>query len=86
VAQVLGAAYMDSWRLMNINQDAIDLAAEALMAQGELVGDEVEGLLGSVGLRMFNEADAWPPALPKIPRLDDEERPERERERRDRTA
>jgi ATP-dependent Zn protease len=76
VAQVLGAAYIDSWRLMNVNQEAIDLAAEALMAQGELVGDEVEGLLSSVGLRMFDASDAWPPAMPKIPRLEDEERPE----------
>ena len=85
VAQVMGAAYVDAWRLMNVNQEAIDLAAEALIAQGELVGDEVEGLLSSVGLRMFTEADPWPPAMPKIPRLDqDEERrgdDERGRER-----
>src|SRR3989442_122879 len=50
VAQVLGAAYIDDWRVMNVNKEAIDLAAEALMAQGELVGDEIGGLLGSVGL------------------------------------
>jgi cell division protease FtsH len=85
VAQVLGAAYIDSWRLMNVNQESIDMAAEALMAQGELVGDEVEGLLGSVGLRMFDEADPWPPAMPKIARLDDDERPERD-DRRERPA
>jgi ATP-dependent Zn protease len=85
VAQALGAAYIDSWRLMNVNQEAIDNAAEALMAQGELVGDEVEGLLDSVGLRMFDEADAWPPAMPKIPRMDEEERPEGD-QRRERPA
>jgi cell division protease FtsH len=88
VAQVLGAAYIDSWRLVNVNQEAIDMGAEALMAQGELVGDEVEGLLSSVGLRMFNDTDAWPPAMPKIPRLDQEERPERSEgeDRRERPA
>ncbi len=86
VAQVMGAAYIDAWRLMNVNQEAIDLAAEALIAQGELVGDEVEGLLGSVGLRMFNEADAWPPAMPKIPNLDAEVGRDGEGPRRERTA
>jgi ATP-dependent Zn protease len=86
VGQVLGAAYIDSWRLMNVNQEAIDLAAEALMAQGELVGDEVEGLLGSVGLRMFNAADAWPPAMPKIPRIEDEDRRDDEQTRKARSA
>jgi ATP-dependent Zn protease len=86
VAQTMGAAYMDSWRLMNVNQEAIDLGADALIAQGELVGDEVEGLLGSVGLRMFNEADPWPPAMPKIPNLDAEERREGDTPAREKTA
>jgi len=86
VGQVLGAAYIDSWRLMNVNQEAIDLAAEALMAQGELVGDEVEGLLGSVGLRMFSAADAWPPAMPKIPRIEEEDRRDDEQPRKARSA
>jgi hypothetical protein len=86
VAQVMGAAYIDSWRLMNVNQEAIDQAADALIAQGELVGDEVEGLLGSVGLRMFNESDAWPPAMPKIPNLEAEERRESEGPRREKSA
>jgi ATP-dependent Zn protease len=86
VAQVMGAAYIDSWRLMNVNQEAIDQAADALIAQGELVGDEVEGLLSSVGLRMFNEADAWPPPMPKVPNLEAEERPEAEGPRREKTA
>jgi cell division protease FtsH len=86
VAQVMGAAYIDAWRLMNVNQEAIDSAAEALIAQGELVGDEVEGLLSSVGLRMFTEADAWPPAMPKVPRLDEEEPKEGEDRRKVRSA
>src|SRR5439155_114200 len=49
VSQLLGAAYIDDWRLMNVNKEAIDQAAEALAVQGELVGDEISGLLDSVG-------------------------------------
>jgi len=33
VAQLLGAAYIDDWRLMYVNKEAIDLAAEALMGR-----------------------------------------------------
>jgi ATP-dependent Zn protease len=67
VAQILGAAYIDDWRLMYINKEAIDLAAEALIAQNELMGDEIAGLLDSVGLRRPNEADPYPPEMPLIP-------------------
>ena len=67
VAQLLGAAYIDDWRLMNVNKEAIDLAAEALIAQGELVGDEISGLLDSVGLRAANESDPYPEELPRVP-------------------
>jgi hypothetical protein len=68
VAQILGAAYIDDWRLMNVNKEAIDQAAEALIAQGgELMGDEVTGLLDSVGLRAATPADAYPPDLPMVP-------------------
>ena len=67
VAQLLGAAYIDDWRLMNVNKDAIDQAAEALIVQGELVGDEISGLLDSVGLREPTAADPYPPELPAIP-------------------
>ena len=74
VAQVIGSAYMDCWRLMKANEEAIDLASDALIAQGELVGDEITGLLDSVGLRMHGDADPYPPALPKIPNLEAEER------------
>jgi len=60
IAQVLGSAYIDCWRVMYVNKGAIDLAAEALMAQGELVGDEIGGLLDSVGLREPDDGDPYP--------------------------
>ena len=67
VAQLLGHAYIDCWRLMNVNREAIDLAAEALIAQGELMGDEISGLLDSVGLREPTEADPYPEDVPALP-------------------
>ena len=70
IAQVLGAAYIDDWRVMNVNREAIDLAAEALMAQGELVGDEIGGLLDSVGLREPDESDPYPQEIPLPPVLE----------------
>ena len=70
VAQVLGSAYIDDWRVMQVNKEAIDLAAEALMAQGELVGDEIGGLLDSVGLREPTESDPYPQEIPLPPVLE----------------
>ena len=67
VAQLLGSAYIDDWRLMYVNKEAIDQAAEALIAQGELVGDEISGLLDSVGLRAPTAADPWPEDMPMVP-------------------
>jgi ATP-dependent Zn protease len=67
VAQVLGSAYIDCWRVMYVNKEAIDLAAEALMAQGELVGDEIGGLLDSVGLREPDSSDPYPEEMPLPP-------------------
>jgi len=68
VAQLLGSAYIDDWRLMNVNKDAIDQAAEALIKQGgELMGDEITGLLDSVGLRKPNESDPYPEDMPSVP-------------------
>ena len=67
VAQLLGSAYIDDWRLMYVNKEAIDLAAEALIAQGELMGDEIAGLLESVGLRQPTAADPYPEDLPSVP-------------------
>jgi hypothetical protein len=70
VAQVLGSAFIDDWRVMYVNKEAIDLAAEALMAQGELVGDEIGGLLDSVGLRAPNPSDPYPDEIPLPPVLE----------------
>jgi len=68
VAQLLGSAYIDDWRLMYVNKEAIDLAAESLIAQGgELMGDEISGLLGSVGLRPPTAADPYPEDMPSVP-------------------
>jgi ATP-dependent Zn protease len=67
VAQIMGAAYIDCWRVMYVNQEAIDLASEALIAQGELVGDEIAGLLDSVNLRFPNESDPYPEDMPAVP-------------------
>ncbi|HEV2476505.1 MAG TPA: AAA family ATPase [Candidatus Dormibacteraeota bacterium] len=70
VAQVLGAAFIDDWRVMYVNKEAIDQAAEALMAQGELVGDEIGGLLDSVGLREPDASDPYPSEIPLPPVLE----------------
>jgi ATP-dependent Zn protease len=67
VAQLLGSAYIDDWRLMQVNKDAIDQAAEALIAQGELMGDEISGLLDSVGMRAPVDSDPYPEDLPAVP-------------------
>jgi ATP-dependent Zn protease len=73
VAQTLGAAYIDCWRLMWVNRDAIDRAAEDLMKHGELVGDEIRTLLDSVGLRTPGPEDPYPDELPEMPATDAEE-------------
>ena len=70
IAQVLGSAFIDDWRVMYVNKEAFDLAAEALMAQGELVGDEIGGLLDSVGLRTPTEGDPYPQEIPLPPVLE----------------
>ena len=68
VAQILGSAYIDDWRLMYVNKDAIDQAAEGLLNQGgELMGDEISGLLESVGLRAPDASDPYPEELPSVP-------------------
>ena len=40
------------------------------MAQGELVGDEIGGLLDSVGLRAPTESDPYPDEIPALPNLE----------------
>ncbi|HEY1456351.1 MAG TPA: AAA family ATPase [Candidatus Dormibacteraeota bacterium] len=68
VAQIIGAAYIDDWRLMYVNKEAIDQVSEALLAQGgELMGDEISGLLDSVGLRMPNASDPYPEDSQLVP-------------------
>jgi ATP-dependent Zn protease len=72
-AEIMGAAYIDCWRLMYVNQEAIDQACEALIAQGELVGDEIKGLLDSVGLRFPDASDPYPEDFPSAPPSNAEE-------------
>ena len=68
VAQILGSAYIDCWRLMYVNKEGIDLASESLIAQGgDLMGNEITGLLDSVGLREPTAADPYPEAFPEVP-------------------
>ena len=68
VAQLLGSAYIDDWRLMYVNKQGIDLAVEALIAQGgDLMGNEITGLLDSVGLRTPTPADPYPEEFPEMP-------------------
>jgi ATP-dependent Zn protease len=72
VAQIMGAAFIDDWRLMYANREAIDEGAQALIAQGELMGNEVDGLLDSLGLRAVEESDPYPNAAQFVPSLDEE--------------
>lgn len=65
VAQILGKAYIDAYRLMYTNKDAIDVAAKTLISRGELVGDEIDVLLNSVGVIPAN-VNVFPPDIPKI--------------------
>ena len=68
VAQILGAAYIDCWRLMYVNKEGIDLVSESLIAQGgDLMGNEITGLLDSVGLREPAAADPYPEEFPELP-------------------
>ena len=49
-----------------------ECAAEALISQGELVGDEIAGVLDSVGMREPTASDPYPEDLPSVP----DERPQ----------
>jgi len=62
-AQILGSAYVDCWRLMVKNKDAIDRLAKVLVEKKELVGREIEDLLDTVHLIGPEPADAWPDFL-----------------------
>jgi ATP-dependent Zn protease len=63
VAQILGSAYVDCWRLMLKNKDAIDRLAHVLVERRELVGREIDELLDTVHLVGPEAADAWPDFL-----------------------
>ncbi len=43
------------------------ILGERLIAQGELMGNEISGLLDSVGMREPTAADPNPPELPMVP-------------------
>ncbi len=60
VAQILGIAYVDAWRLMTKNKEAIDHLARVLVEKQELVGKEIDDLLNTVTLAGPEHADAWP--------------------------
>jgi len=63
VAQILGSAYVDCWRLMLKNKAAIDSLASVLVEKRELVGKEIDELLDTVKLLGPETADAWPDFL-----------------------
>lgn len=63
VAQILGSGYVDCWRLMLKNKDAIDRLARVLIEKKELVGREIDELLDTVHLVGPEAADAWPDFL-----------------------
>jgi ATP-dependent Zn protease len=62
-AQILGTAYVDCWRLMLKNKEAIDSLAKVLVEKKELVGKEIDDLLDTVHLVGPEAADAWPDFL-----------------------
>ena len=67
VAQVMGKAYVDVWRLMKFNQEAIDKAATVLMLQQELIGSEVDELLNLVELKEPDDSfKEYPVDVPEI--------------------
>ena len=63
VAQVLGSGYVDVWRLMTRNREAIDHLAHVLVERQELVGNEVDDLLKSVDIVGPSGTEGWPDFL-----------------------
>jgi predicted amidophosphoribosyltransferase len=63
MAQLLGSAYVDAWRLMLNNKDAIDRLAHVLVEKKELVGREIDELLDTVQLVGPEHAAQWPDFL-----------------------
>jgi cell division protease FtsH len=66
IAQVLGKAWIDAWRLMKQNQKAIDKGAIILMEKQELIGAEVDELLDSIGLVPADKDTPYPEDAPKV--------------------
>ena len=64
VAQLLGQAYVTAYNLVRNNREPVERIADALVERRELHGDEVVGLLDSVGLRKpqidLLEPATWP--------------------------
>ncbi|MDQ6773360.1 MAG: AAA family ATPase [Candidatus Dormibacteraeota bacterium] len=67
VAQVMGAAYIDAWRLIFANRDAVERGAETLVERREMVGAEIELMLNGLDLRMFCERDPYPEDVQVVP-------------------
>jgi ATP-dependent Zn protease len=65
VAQVIGAAYIDAWRLMATNKESIDKMAKVLIEKQEIVGEEIDNLLAMYPLIPAN-IDTYPPDMPRM--------------------
>ena len=63
VAQILGSAYVDVWRLLSKNKESIDRIALVLVEKQELVGSEIDEVLNSVTLVGPDGSEAWPDFL-----------------------
>jgi ATP-dependent Zn protease len=57
------SAYVDAWRLMVKNKEAIDRLAHELVEKQELVGKEVDALLDTAHLQAPDGAAGWPDFL-----------------------
>lgn len=68
VAQILGKAYFDAWRLVVTNKDAIDVAAATLIDRQEIVGAEIDELLKET---IPATDTSFPPDVPRIEKKDD---------------
>jgi cell division protease FtsH len=64
VAELLGQAFVVAYNTIRVNREAADRVADALVARGELYGDEVVKLLDGVDLRKPTidvlEESTWP--------------------------
>jgi ATP-dependent Zn protease len=64
----LGHSFVSAWNFIQINKDKVEAVAQEVLAQGELYGDQIEGLLDSqnferfdyLDINNFESAKAWP--------------------------